>query len=202
MPENETYKTTINDNINTKCSDTSILFSGIGGFTLAAKQLGGIQTTQFVEINLDAQSVLRSHFPGVPIHSDIRDYQPRAGEFDLITMGFPCTGTSVTQELERDSSTQHHLFGEKDLDVLSRLNPASVLSNNLKELSDEDFELFLGDSLWQDTLGKLKQSRRESLGRVIKGSDYLSFPTLTSNVSLRADLLVRPNARNGSKTTG
>ena len=65
------------------------------------------------------------------------------------------------------------------------------------ELSDEDFELFLGDLVWQDTLGKLKQSRRESLGRVIKGSDYLStrrldmllnqkhpppsFPTLTSN---------------------
>ncbi|WP_072013956.1 DNA cytosine methyltransferase [Myxosarcina sp. GI1] len=70
------------------------LFSGIGGFTLAAKQLGGIQTTQFVEIDSDAQTVLRSHFPGVPIHSDIRDYQPEPGAFDLITMGFPCTGTS------------------------------------------------------------------------------------------------------------
>ena len=31
--------------------------------------------------------------------------------------------------------------------------------------------------------GKLRQSRRESLGRVIKDSDYLSFPTLTSNAS-------------------
>lgn len=88
-----------------------------------------------------------------------------------------------TQEVERDSSIQLHHFGEKDLDVLLKLNPASVLSNNLKELSNEDFELFLGDSLWQDTLGKLRQSRRESLGRVIKDSDFLSFPTLTSNVS-------------------
>ena len=70
------------------------LFSGIGGFTLAAKQLGGIRTTQFVEINADAQTVLRSHFPGIPIHSDIRDYQPEPGKFDLITCGFPCTGTS------------------------------------------------------------------------------------------------------------
>ncbi|MEO1340819.1 MAG: DNA cytosine methyltransferase [Cyanobacteria bacterium J06635_13] len=70
------------------------LFSGVGGFSLAAKQLGGIQTTQFVEINTDAQSVLRSHFPGVPIDGDIRDYQPKSGRFDLITMGFPCTGTS------------------------------------------------------------------------------------------------------------
>ena len=71
------------------------LFSGIGGFTLAAKQLGNsIQTTQFVEINPDAQTVLRSHFPDVPIHSDIRDYHATPGKFDLITMGFPCTGTS------------------------------------------------------------------------------------------------------------
>ena len=69
------------------------LFSGIGGFTLAAKQVGGIQTTQFVETNPDAQTVLRSQFPEIPIHSDIRDYCPEP-EFDLITMGFPCTGTS------------------------------------------------------------------------------------------------------------
>ena len=70
------------------------LFSGIGGFSLAAKQLGGIQTAQFVEINPDAQLILRHHFPNIPIHSDIRDYHPEPGEFDLLSMGFPCTGTS------------------------------------------------------------------------------------------------------------
>jgi hypothetical protein len=87
----------------------------------------------------------------------------------------------ATQEVEQDYLTQSQHFGEKDLDVLSKLNPSSVLSNNLKELSNEDFELFLVDSVWQDTVLKLKQSRQQSLGRVIKGSDYLSFPTLTSN---------------------
>ena len=85
------------------------LFSGIGGFSLAAKRAssmlperssgraparGGIQTTQFVEIDTDAQTVLRSHFPGVPIHSDIRDYHPEPRKFDIILCGFPCTGTS------------------------------------------------------------------------------------------------------------
>jgi hypothetical protein len=87
----------------------------------------------------------------------------------------------VMQELEQDCLTQSQHFGERDLDVLSRLNPASVLSNNLKELSDEDFELFLADSLWQDTITRLKQSRQQSLGRVIKDEGFLSFPTLTSN---------------------
>ena len=70
------------------------LFSGIGGFSLACRQLEGIRTTRFVEINADAQAILRSHFPGVPIHFDIRDYIPNCEEFDLITCGFPCTGTS------------------------------------------------------------------------------------------------------------
>ena len=104
-----------------------------------------------------------------------------------------------TQELERDLTIQLPLFGEKDLEYWSKLNPASVLSNNehpfvpqhklwehlrcSKELSNEDFELFLGDSLWQDTLGKLAMSRQQSLGQDTRDSDYLSFPTLTSNVS-------------------
>ncbi len=88
-----------------------------------------------------------------------------------------------TQEAERDSNIQLPLFGERDLDALLKLNPASVLLNNLKEFSDEDLELFLPPYIWQDTVSRLKQSRRESLGRVIKDSDYLSFPTLTSNVS-------------------
>lgn len=70
------------------------LFSGVGGFTLAAKQVGRIQTTQFVEIDPDAQAVLRLRFPEIPIHSDIHNYSPRTGEFDLVSCGFPCTGTS------------------------------------------------------------------------------------------------------------
>ena len=76
------------------------LFADVGGFTLAASRLGGIETTQFVEINPDAQQVLRSHFPDIPIHSDIRDYHPQRGEFDIISAGFPCTGTSSAGKRE------------------------------------------------------------------------------------------------------
>ena len=54
------------------------LFEGIGGFTKAAEQVGGIQTTQFVEINPDAQTILRDHFPHIPIHDDIRTYGDRS----------------------------------------------------------------------------------------------------------------------------
>ncbi len=85
-----------------------------------------------------------------------------------------------TQEVNKDSNIQPHHSGEKVLDALSKLNPASVLWNNLKELSDGDFELFLPPSIWQDTLLKLKQSRHKSLEHHTKDSGCLSFPTLTS----------------------
>ena len=198
QPQNEGSKLQTNDNINNKCSDTWISFQksedshwravnleelrqlSLWKSTPTLKQscdrtLGEYQFTQTSETTTQNQENLKSLVVDSPAQAQ------------------------VTQEVERDSSIQLHLFGEKDLDVLSKLNPASVLSSNehpfvpqlmlwehlrcSKELSDGDFELFLGDSLWQDTLGKLAMSRQQSLGRVIKGSDYLSFPTLTNNAS-------------------
>jgi DNA (cytosine-5)-methyltransferase 1 len=71
------------------------LFAGCGGFTLAAEQTRGkVATTQFVEIDPDCHTVLSHHWPHIPIHADIRDYYPSSGQFDLVTAGFPCTGTS------------------------------------------------------------------------------------------------------------
>ena len=47
------------------------LFSGIGGFSLAGKWMGW-DTVQFCEIEPFPQKVLAYHFPGVPIHNDIK----------------------------------------------------------------------------------------------------------------------------------
>jgi DNA (cytosine-5)-methyltransferase 1 len=49
------------------------LFSGIGGFALAARW-AGIKTVQFVEIDKFCQKVLQKNFPGVPIHDDIKTF--------------------------------------------------------------------------------------------------------------------------------
>jgi len=46
------------------------LFSGIGGFSLAASWVG-IKTIGFVEIDKFCQKVLRKHWSGVPIYEDI-----------------------------------------------------------------------------------------------------------------------------------
>ena len=48
------------------------LFSGIGGFALAA-QWAGYETVLFCEIDPYCQAVLKKHWPGVPVIGDIRD---------------------------------------------------------------------------------------------------------------------------------
>ena len=79
-----------------------------------------------------------------------------------------------------DSSTQPQPCGEKVSAVSSSVVPDSVLLNNLKGLSDEDFEPFWEDWQWQDTLLKLKSSRRRSSERGTADEDCCLFPTLTS----------------------
>lgn len=73
-------------------------FSGIGGFELAA-QRAGMTVKAMIEIDKHAQTVLNRHFPGVPIHSDIKEITHETikslGKIDIITGGFPCQDLSV-----------------------------------------------------------------------------------------------------------
>lgn len=83
------------------------LFSGIGGFSLAARWVG-IETAAFCEVDPFCQRVLRKHWPDVPIFDDIRTLdraalvergvineskggsrEPVARSIDLICGGFP-----------------------------------------------------------------------------------------------------------------
>lgn len=47
------------------------LFSGLGGFSLAARWMGW-ETIQFCEIDKFCQKVLSYHWPDVPIHDDVK----------------------------------------------------------------------------------------------------------------------------------
>lgn len=66
------------------------LFSGIGGFSLAARWCE-IETIQFVEIDKFCQKVLAKNFPSVPCHDDIKTFDAtKFNGIDLLTGGFPC----------------------------------------------------------------------------------------------------------------
>lgn len=76
------------------------LFSGIGGFSLGLERTGGFETVAFCEIEEFPRSVLRQHWPKVPIYEDVReltaDTLQRDGiAVDVVCGGFPCQDISL-----------------------------------------------------------------------------------------------------------
>ncbi|MBD2499861.1 DNA cytosine methyltransferase [Anabaena azotica] len=74
-------------------------FAGIGAWELASEIINQnyeikFKTIQFIEIDINAQKVLRSHYPNIPIHPDVKTYQPTPEKADVYFISFPCTGTS------------------------------------------------------------------------------------------------------------
>ena len=118
------------------------LFSGIWGFELAAQLVFGddvpsrklrYQTFQFVEINPYAQKVLQTHFPNIPIWSDIRTYHPpRFRKLDFPTIivgGFPCTNTSAAGNKQGLSGSESKLWWEM-YRVIVEAQPDFVIIEN------------------------------------------------------------------------
>ena len=82
------------------------LFSGIGGFALACRMVGGIETVAFCEREPYCQKVLAKHWPDVPICNDIHDLKgTEYGTIDLITGGFPCQDYAESKVISRKSAT-------------------------------------------------------------------------------------------------
>ena len=105
------------------------LFSGIGGFALAA-QWAGIETVAFCEIDNFACKVLNKNFPDVPVHRDIRELDGSlyAG-IDLITGGYPCQPFSEAGK-RKGAADDRHLWPEM-LRVIKQARPAFVIAENV-----------------------------------------------------------------------
>lgn len=105
------------------------LFSGIGGFALAAKW-AGIETSAFCEIDEKCHKVLNKNFPGLKIHTDINnlDGSEYAG-IDIITGGYPCQPFSVagSQKAQNDS---RHLWPQM-FRVIAQAKPTWAICENV-----------------------------------------------------------------------
>ena len=118
-------------------------FSGIGGFSLAARWLGEIETVQFVEREPFCQRILRKHWPDVPIHDDICTYQPAAGSADIICGGFPCQDISQAGKGAGLSGDRSGLFYEL-LRVVRLVGPRYVVLENVAAILGRGLDDVLG----------------------------------------------------------
>jgi len=125
------------------------LFSGIGGFAYACKEVWGeeYEPITFCEIDKYCQSVLRRHFPDVPIWGDIRELIANArrqrqkeheqqatrieqcGSVDLITGGFPCQPFSHAGK-RRGKSDDRFLWPAM-LECIRIFKPAWIIAENV-----------------------------------------------------------------------
>ena len=105
------------------------LFSGIGGFALAAKW-NGYRTVGFCDNEPYAQAVLKKHWPEVPCHKDIREVR---GELyagvTLLTGGFPCQPFSVAGK-QRGKDDNRYLWPEM-LRVIQEARPTWIIGENV-----------------------------------------------------------------------
>ena len=119
------------------------LFSGIGGFALAARW-NGLTTRAFVEKDNYAQKVLRKNFAGIPIYDDICNFdgKPYAGTW-LLTGGFPCQPYSLAGK--RAGASDDRALWPQMLRVIDESKPQWVLGENVPGIVNMELDRVLSD---------------------------------------------------------
>jgi DNA (cytosine-5)-methyltransferase 1 len=109
------------------------LFSGIGGFDLAAEWMGWTNVFH-VERDPFCQRVLAHHFPSSQGFNDVKtfDGRPFRGHVDILTGGFPCQPYSTAgKRLGKDD--ERHLWPEM-CRIILEVAPAYVVGENVRGL--------------------------------------------------------------------
>jgi len=109
------------------------LFSGIGGFDLAAEWMGW-QNIFHCEIGEFPRKILKHHFPNSICYEDIKktDFTKHRGEIDIISGGFPCQPYSNAGK-RRGKEDDRHLWPEM-LRVIREIQPRFVVGENVAGL--------------------------------------------------------------------
>ena len=109
------------------------LFSGIGGFDLAA-QWAGWENLFHCEWNPFGQKVLKHHFPNSISYNDITktDFTIHRGQVDILSGGFPCQPySSAGKQLGKED--ERHLWPEM-LRTIREVKPRWVVGENVRGL--------------------------------------------------------------------
>ena len=109
------------------------LFSGIGGFDLAAEWMGW-ENVFHCEREPFAQKVLKHHFPNSKLYEDVTTFDATAyaGRIDILTGGFPCQPFSAAG-LRKGTEDERHLWPSM-LRVIREVKPRYVVGENVRGL--------------------------------------------------------------------
>ena len=109
------------------------LFSGIGGFDLAA-EWSGFTNLFNCEWEEFPRKVLKHHFPNAEQYGDIKEFNATAysGRLDILSGGFPCQPFSVAGK-RKGSEDERHLWPEM-LRVIGECQPRWVVGENVRGL--------------------------------------------------------------------
>jgi DNA (cytosine-5)-methyltransferase 1 len=113
------------------------LFSGIGGFDLAAQWLGW-ENVFHCEWNPFGQRVLKHYWPNADSHHDITktNFTQYANRIDILTGGFPCQPYSAAGK-RKGKEDERHLWPEM-LRVIREVAPRYVVGENVLGLTNWD----------------------------------------------------------------
>jgi len=117
------------------------LFSGIGGFALAVKWVGGIETVAFSEIDPFCCKVLEKNFPGIKNYGDVRNVTEK--EAWLITGGFPCQPFSIAGR--RGGKNDDRYIWPEMFRVIQQTRPDWVICENAFNFVNMELEQTLID---------------------------------------------------------
>ena len=124
------------------------LFSGIGGFSLAAENVWGndIEIVGHCDIDEYCKRVLEINFPEVPFYNDVRKLSSKnLGRVDLICGGFPCQDISQAGKgLGIEKGKRSSLWSEFSR-LIGELRPRFAVIENVSALTSRGLNIVLRD---------------------------------------------------------
>jgi DNA (cytosine-5)-methyltransferase 1 len=113
------------------------LFSGCGGFSVAAEQMG-YDTILAVDNNKDAAKLFKHNFPRSRVIVDtVSSVKSWPGGVYLVTGGPPCQAYSIANQRTSGGSNDKYFLYRDFLSAVGEMNPRHVVMENVMAIPDD-----------------------------------------------------------------
>lgn len=152
------------------------LFTGVGGFDLAAER-AGMNPAAMCEIDKNAQNILKKHWPNTPLFTDVKEVTGdslRKLNIDptrtVLSGGFPCQDVSVAGKRAGLAGARTGLFWEV-IRIINEFQPAWIVLENVPGLLTSNSGRDMGT-----VLGALEISGYQDLAYRILDAQHFGVP--------------------------